>query len=53
MLQVMSRLPSPQTEAEAYVTFRLEGVTDIPLTPITMTATEDKQVATARAVLVN
>ena len=35
------------------VTFRLEGVTDIPLTPITMTATEDKQVATARAVLVN
>ncbi|MBK8757838.1 MAG: PKD domain-containing protein [Actinomycetales bacterium] len=35
------------------VTFRLEGVTDIPLTPIIMTATEDKQVATARAVLVN
>ena len=35
------------------VTFRLEGVQDIPLQPIVMTASEDKQIATARAVLVN
>ena len=35
------------------VTFRLEGVQDIPLEPIVMTATEDKQIATARGVLVN
>ena len=34
------------------VTFRLEGVTDVPLAPIVMTATEDKPIATARAVLV-
>ena len=35
------------------VTFRLEGVQDIPLQPIVMTASEDKQIATARGVLVN
>ena len=35
------------------VTFRLEGVQDIPLEPIVMTASEDKQIATARGVLVN
>ncbi|MEI2649178.1 MAG: hypothetical protein V9G15_09290 [Dermatophilaceae bacterium] len=34
------------------VTFRLEGVIDVPLAPIVMTATEDKPIATARAVLV-
>ena len=35
------------------VTFRLEGVQDIPLDPIVMMASEDKQITTARAVLVN
>ena len=34
------------------VTFRLEGVTSVPLAPIVMTASEDKPIATARAVLV-
>ena len=34
------------------VTFRLEGVIDVPLALIVMTATEDKPIATARAVLV-
>ncbi len=35
------------------VRFLLEGLVDVPLAPIVFTATEDKQVATARAVLVN
>lgn len=35
------------------VRFLLEGLVDVPLAPIIFTATEDKQVATARAVLVN
>ena len=35
------------------VRFQLEGVIDVPLEPIVFTATEDKQVMTARAVLVN
>ncbi len=35
------------------VQFRLEGVVDVPLAPIVFTASEDKQIATARAVLVN
>ncbi len=34
------------------VTFRLEGVTSVPLAPIVMTASEDKPIATAKAVLV-
>ena len=34
------------------VTFRLEGITSVPLVPIVMTASEDKLVATAKAVLV-
>ena len=34
------------------VTFRLEGITSVPLAPIVMTASEDKLVATAKAVLV-
>lgn len=34
------------------VTFRLEGVIDVPLAPIVMTGSEDKVVATARGVLV-
>lgn len=34
------------------VRFRLEGVLDVPLAPIVFTATQDKQVDTARAVLV-
>jgi hypothetical protein len=35
------------------VRFQLQGVIDVPLEPIVFTATEDKQVMTARAVLVN
>lgn len=35
------------------VRFRLEGVIDVPLAPIVFTAAADKQIATARAVLVN
>lgn len=35
------------------VHFRLEGVTDVPLAPIIFTAVADKDVATARAVLVH
>ena len=34
------------------VTFRLEGVTSVPLAPIVMTASEDKPITTAKAVLV-
>jgi len=34
------------------VQFRLEGVLEVPLAPIVFTATQDKDVATARAVLV-
>ena len=34
------------------VTFRLEGVIDVPLAPIVMTGSEDKVVATARGVLI-
>ena len=34
------------------VTFRLEGVTSVPLAPIVMTASEDKPIGTAKAVLV-
>ena len=34
------------------VTSRLEGITSVPLVPIVMTASEDKLVATAKAVLV-
>ncbi len=35
------------------VRFQLQGVIDVPLEPIVFTVTEDKQVMTARAVLVN
>jgi len=34
------------------VQFRLEGVLEVPLAPVVFTATQDKDVATARAVLV-
>ncbi|MEI2826366.1 MAG: PKD domain-containing protein [Dermatophilaceae bacterium] len=34
------------------VTFRLEGITSVPLAPIVMTASEDKVITTAKAVLV-
>ena len=35
------------------VQFQLDGVTDVPLAPIVFTASEDKDVTTAQAVLVN
>jgi hypothetical protein len=35
------------------VQFRLDGVLDVPLAPIVFTASADKVIATARAVLVN